>query len=108
MRKRCAWHLGVKLNPHLVLPCTDDEEFMDVLALDRRAGVRPVQEGGCSDSGLAVPDDVEESTPVKKLVAPSPPTAADRREHIASVPAVFRIWCRESCIARGRMHQHFA
>ena len=105
VRKRCAWHLRVKLKPHRVLPCTDDEEFMEVLALDRRAGVRPVQEGGCSDSGLA--DDVEESAPVKKLVAPSPPAAADRGEHIASVHAVFRNWCRECCIARGRMHQHF-
>ena len=55
-----------------------------------------------------VPDDVEESTPVKKLVVPSPPTAADRGEHIASVHAVFRIWCGECCIASGRMHQHFA
>ena len=99
--------MDAKLKPHRVLPCTDDEGFMEVLALDRRAGVRPVQEGGCSDSGLAVPDDVEESAPVKKLVTPSPPTAADRGEHIASVHAVFRIWCRECCIAHGRMHQHF-
>ena len=33
--------------------------FLSVLALDRGAGVRPVQEGGSSSSGLAVPEVVD-------------------------------------------------
>ena len=69
----------------------------------------PVEEGGCSgSSGPAVPEDVEESEPVKKLVAPTAPTATDREEHTASVHAVFRTWCRECCSGRGRKHQHRA
>ena len=44
---------------------------------------------------------------MKKLVAPTAPTAADREEHTASGHAVFRTWCRECCI-RGRTHQHRA
>ena len=43
---------------------------------------------------------------MKKLVAPSAATAADQEEHTASRHAVFRIWCRECCIGRGRVHQH--
>ena len=46
--------------------------------------------------------------PMNKLVAPSAPTADDREEHTASGHAVFRTWCRECCIGRGRMHQHRA
>ena len=45
---------------------------------------------------------------MKKLVAPSAPTAADREEHTASGHAVFRTWCRECCFGRGRRHQHRA
>ena len=45
---------------------------------------------------------------MKQLVAPTAPTAADREEHTASRHAVFRTWCRECCIGRGRMHQHRA
>ena len=45
---------------------------------------------------------------VKKLVAPTSPTSSDREEHTASGHAVFRTWCRERCIGRGRMHQHRA
>ena len=87
----------------------EGEEFMVVLALDRRAGVRLVQERDTSSSsGPALPEDVEESALVNKLVAPSVPTAADREVHIASAHAVFRTWCRECCIGRGRMHQHRA
>ena len=56
----------------------------------------------------AVPEDVEEGQPVKKLVAPTAPTATDREEHTASGHAVFRTWCRECCIGRGRMHQQRA
>ena len=53
------------------------------------AGVRPVEEGGSScSSGPAVPEDVEESAPLKKLVAPSAPTTADPEEHTASGHAV--------------------
>ena len=40
--------------------------------------------GGSSSSGPAVPGDVEESEPVKKLVAPTAPTATDRDGHTAS------------------------
>ena len=77
--------------------------------MDQRAGVWPVDEGGSSgSSGPAVPEDVEESELVKKLVAPTAPTATDREEHTASGHAVFRTWCRECCIGRGRMHQHRA
>ena len=46
--------------------------------------------------------------PVKKLVAPTAPTAGDREEHTASVHGVFGTWCRECCIGRGRLHQHRA
>ena len=64
--------------------------------MDQRAGVWPVEEcGGSSSSGPAVPKDVEESELVKKLVAPTAPTASDREEHRASGHAVFRTWCRE-------------
>ena len=45
---------------------------------------------------------------MKKLVAPSASTADDREEHTASGHAVFRTWCRECCIGRGRLHQHRA
>ena len=78
------------------MPFTKGEEFLEVMSLDQGAGVWPVFE------------DVEESTPVKKLVTPSAPTAEDREEHTASKHAVFRTWCRECCIGRGRMHQHRA
>ena len=67
-----------------------------------------MDEGGSSgSSGPAVPEDVE-SEPVKKLVAPTAPTATDREERTASGHAVFRTWCRDCCIGRGRMHQHRA
>ena len=53
--------------------------------MDQRAGVWPVEEGGGSgSSGPAVPEDVEEGEPVKKLVAPTASTASDREEHTAS------------------------
>ena len=70
--------------------------------------MRPVKGGSSSSSGRAVPEDVEESALVKKIVVPSAATAADREEHTASGHAVFRTWCRECCIGRGRMHQHRA
>ena len=77
--------------------------------MDQRAGVWPVEEGGCSSSsGPAVPEDVEEGEPVKKLAGPTAPKASDREEHTASGHAVFRTWCRECCIGGGRMHQHRA
>ena len=70
--------------------------------MDQRAGVWPVEEGGSSgSSGPAVPHHVEESEPVKKLVAPTAPAATDREEHTASGHAVFRTCCRECCIGRG-------
>ena len=43
---------------------------------------------------------------VKKLVAPSVPTAADPEEHTARAHAVFRTRCRECCIGRVQIHQH--
>ena len=77
--------------------------------MDQRAGVWPADEGGSSgSSGPAVPEDIEESELVKKLVAPTSPTATDREEHTASGHAVLRTWCRECCIGRGRMPQHRA
>ena len=65
-------------------------------------GLRKKAEASAA-SGPAVPEDVEEGELVKKLVAP---TATDREEHTASRRAVFRTWCRECCIGRGRTHQH--
>ena len=107
VKKRCAWYLRVKLKPHNKLPYTESEEYLEAMSMDQRAGVWPVEEGGgLSSSGPAVPEDVEEGEPVKKLVAPTAPTATDREEHTASGHAVFRTWCRECCIGRGRMHQH--
>ena len=75
------------------------EASQRVVSLDRGAGVRLVQGGGSSSSsGPAVPEHVEESALVKKLVAPSAPTAADQEEHTASGHAVFRTGGRESAI----------
>ena len=85
------------------------QEFLEVMSVDQRAGVWPVEEGGSSSSsGPAVPEDVEESEPVKNLVAPTAPTATCRAEHMASGHAVFGTWCRKCCIGRSRMHQHRA
>ena len=87
VKKSCVWY---------ELPYTESEEFLEVTSMDRRAGVWPVEEGGGSgSSGPAVPEDVEEGELVKKLVAPTAPTATDREEHTASGHAVFRTWCRE-------------
>ena len=109
VKKRCAWYLRVKLKPHNELPYTESEELLEVMSMDQRGGMWPVEEGGSSgSSGLAVPEDVEESELVKKLVAPTAPRATDREEHTASGHAVFRTWCSECCIGRGRMHQHRA
>ena len=84
VKKRCAWYLRVKFRPHSELPYAEGEEFLEVMSLDRGAGVRPVEGGGSSSSsGPAVPEDAEESALVKNLVAPSAPTAADREEHTA-------------------------
>ena len=77
VKKRCAWYLRVKLKPHVELPYTESEEFLEVMSMDQRAGVWPVEEGGgSSSSGPAVPEDVEESELVKKLVAPNRPRRA--------------------------------
>ena len=76
--------------------------------MDQRAGLWPVEEGGGSSSSGSAAMSVEENAPMNKLVAPSAPTADDREEHTASGHAVFRTWCRECCIGRGRMHQHRA
>ena len=109
VKKRCAWYLRVKLKPLSDLPYIESEEFLEVRSMDQREGVWLLEEGGSSSSsGPAVPEDVKESEPVKKLVALTAPAAADREEHTASGHAVFRTWCRECCIGRGRMHQHRA
>ena len=109
VKKRCAWYLRAKLKPHNELPCTESEEFLEVMSMDQRAGVWPVEEGGgSSSSGPAVPEDVEQSEPVRKIVALTAPTATDREEHTASRHAMFGTWRRECRIGRGRMHQHRA
>ena len=55
------------------------------MSMDQRAGVWPVDEGGSSSSSApAVPEDVEESELLKKLVSTTAPTATDREEHTAS------------------------
>ena len=106
---RCAWYFGVKLKPHKELPYTESEEFFEVMSTDQRVGVWLVEKGGGSSrSGPVVPGDVEEGELVKKLLAPTAPTASDREEHTVSGHAVFRTWCRECCIGRGRVHQHRA
>ena len=90
VKKRCAWYLRAKLKPHNELPCTESE-VLELMSMDQRAGVWPVDEGGSSgNSGPAVPEDVEEREPVKKLVATTVPTATDREEPTASGHAVFR------------------
>ena len=79
VKKRCALYIRVKLKPHNELPFTEGEEFLEMMSMDQRAGVWPVDEGGgSSSSGPAVPEDVEENEPVKKLVAPTAPTATDQ------------------------------
>ena len=109
VKKRCPWYLRVKLKPHNELPYNEGEEFLEVMSMDQRAGVWLVEEGGSSSSsGPVGAEDGEESEPVKKLVAPTAPTAADWEEHTVSRHAAFRTWCRECCIGRGRMHQHRA
>ena len=45
VKKRCAWYLRVKLKPHSELPYAEGEEFLEVMSLDRGAGVRPVEGG---------------------------------------------------------------
>ena len=81
VKKRCARYLRVKLKPHSELPHSEGEEFLkEVMSMDQRAGVWPVEEGGGSgSSGPAVPEDVEEGEPVKKLVTPTAPTASDEK-----------------------------
>ena len=83
VKKRCAWYLRDKLKPHSELPYNESEEFLEVVSMDQRAGVWPVEEGGSSgSSGPAVPEDVEESALVKKLVAPTAPNSKrPRRAH---------------------------
>ena len=106
---RCGWEtVFLADKPHNESPYSKGEEFLEVMSMDQRAGVWLVEEGGSSSSsGPAVPEDVVEGELVKKLVAPTAPTS-DREEHTASGHAVFRTWCRECCIGRGRMHQHRA
>ena len=56
LKKRCAWYLRVKFKLHNELPCTESEEFLEVMSMDEMAGVLPVDEGGSSSSsGPAVP-----------------------------------------------------
>ena len=84
--------------------------------MDRGAGVRPVQGGGSlNSSGPAVPEDVEESALVQKLVAPSGPTAADQEEYTASVHAMFwtflsrvlhRTWPNAEASCRRKRNRH--
>ena len=58
----------MKLKPHSELPYAEGEDFLEVMSMDRAAGVRPVEEGArSSSSDPAVPEDVEESALVKKL-----------------------------------------
>ena len=75
--------------------------------------MRPVKGGGSSSSsGPAVPEDVEESALVKKLVTLSAPTAADREERAHSQRAcgvqdlvsrvLHRTWPNESAPCRRK------
>ena len=104
VKKRCAWYLRVNLKLHSEFPYAEGEKILEVMLLDRGAGVG----GSSSSSGPAVLEDVEESALVKNLVAPSAPPAADWEDHTASGNAVFRTWCRECCNGRCRMHPHHA
>ena len=61
MKKRCAWYLRVEL--HNELPYIESAEFLEEMSMDQRAGVWPVEEGGCSSSnGPGVPEDVEKAS----------------------------------------------
>ena len=107
VKKRCAWYLRVKLNPHNNMPYIEGEEFLEVMSMDQRAGAcrrRWRLEQQWSSSSWRC----RGGEPVKKLVAPTAPTGTDREEHTASGHAVFRTRCRECCIGRGCMHQHRA
>ena len=42
VKKRCAWNLRVKLKPHCELLHAEGEDLMEVMSLDRGAGVRPL------------------------------------------------------------------
>ena len=83
VKKRCAWYLRVKLKPHDELPCSKGEEFLELMTMDQRAGVWPVEEGGgSSSSGPAVPEDVEKGDLVKKACgADSTNSNRPRRAH---------------------------
>ena len=56
--------------------------------------MRLVQEGGSSSSSgpAAMSDDVEESAPVGKLVAPPAPTADDKEEHTQLIVQRMALW----------------
>ena len=102
---RCGWETVFPGDGHShdELPYTESGEFLEMMSMDQRAGVWPVDEGGSSgSSGPAVPEDVEEGELVQELVAPTAPTATDREEHTASRHAVLRSWCRECCVGRCR------
>ena len=93
VKKRCARYLRAKLKPHSELRHNEGEEILEVMSMDQRAGVSLVEGGGSSSSsGPVGAEDGEESEPVKKLVAPTAPTAADLEEHTVSWHAVFRTW----------------
>ena len=103
VKKRSAWYLRVKLKPHNELPCIAKVKSSwrwCRWTREQACGLWKKVEGSGS-SGPAVPKDVEESEPAKRLAAPTAPTAADREEHTASGHAVFRSWCRECCIGRA-------
>ena len=42
VKKRCVWYLRAKFKPRSELPYAEGEEFMEVMLLDRGAGVRHV------------------------------------------------------------------
>eukprot|EP00959_Pyramimonas_sp_CCMP1952_P224549 4695340-Pyramimonas_sp.AAC.1 len=74
VRKRRAWYLRVRLKPHEDLPFTSAQELSEVASMEDR-GIYPLD----ADVGT----EAEEGTPVKKMVVPTRPTAAEREEHIA-------------------------
>ena len=105
LKKRRAWYLGVRLLP----PDADVKPGHLHLTPPRgAAGSLQQVDGETAEAKGSTADEHqgEEAAPSRKMVQPRTPTRAEREEHLASGHAVFRSWCRECCVGRGRMGHH--
>ena len=50
VKKRCAWYLRAKLKPHRRVTIRRERIILELMSLDRGAGMRPVEERGSSSS----------------------------------------------------------